>query len=260
MVHFMTNHDAILIRVLAMSDAVRLPIRDWSGNAGANRASAIERLDTQGVPFRANATDDAARKAGERELVALATEGLIRSQRLAKAKFPFVRLTPAGEARARALAGLPGRDIGVMILGAVAAKTKRKPKTMNQRWCDEIKLNFGRGWDGDETAAADLRALAEIELDAMPAVSHGWLEVGSTSQGHVRYRVTQAGWRELDKPTAPPNYGKMSAEDPDAVALYRSTQDAALSELSQARIEVAGEIGPPPLVVADDGIDIVTVG
>lgn len=150
----MTAADAILVR--ALSDALRLPVRAWQGSAGSERWYGLRELASRGVPYRVNAGgDEAARKGGERALLALADGGLLAVRRSA-AKFHHARRTTAGEARARGLCGLPDRAAGRLILGAVAEQTDRVPRTEDRLWLSEVVLNGGRGW-GEATAAGGCR-------------------------------------------------------------------------------------------------------
>lgn len=243
----MTDADAILVRVLAASDAPRLPIRRWERYVSANRLLRLADLEKLGVPFRANAGTDAARKTGERDLVALHRSGLAVVTRRAKVKFPDVKLTPKGEARARALAGLPGRDVGRLFLAAVVELGAKYAETDTGRWCPETALNDGKGW-GEDATDFDRRGLALVEVDYLPAASLGWVVCGSSVHGNAAYAATPAGLTELAEPSPAPKVGKLPKEDPEAVALYRREQDGALAALAKDLPAKSGEIGDLPLV------------
>lgn len=78
----MTDGDAILVRVLAHTDALLLCVRNWTGCTGGARWVGLDLLRNKGIPFRVNAAgDEQIRKAGERELVDLARKGLLRLAR-----------------------------------------------------------------------------------------------------------------------------------------------------------------------------------
>ena len=160
----MSEYDGILIRILAGEYAIRLPLRSWNGHASTNRYLGSRRLVSTGLPYRQGAVgDEAKRKRLEKSLAELEGDRRIVVQRGLR-KFPGVRSTPAGNVRARALVDLPGLDVGRMILGAVAEKTKREQSTMPDLWLPEIELNGGKGDTPD-----DRRALSRIELDYLPA-------------------------------------------------------------------------------------------
>lgn len=248
----MTDADAIIVRILASADAVRLPGRDWSGHFQANRLSGLK---AWGQPFRANGGDDAQRKSGERELVALASDGLIQIQRRGGKKFPLVKLTDRGEAYARALCDLPDREVGVMFLAHVAKRAKRKPRTLDEKWLAENEINDGKGW-GEDATKSDRMRLAFIEQDSLPAVSAGWIETGTTIQKHAYYSVTPAGWSELDNPSTPPVVGELPKYIREAAKAYRAEQDIALAALATDTPEWANELGAIPLPVSMVGTEI----
>lgn len=253
----MIDTDAVIVRALAAVDAVRLPIRDWRGRrVAANRLEAGRLLATHGVPLRVGG-DAATRKTGERVLVEAAAAGLAVVTRHGRDKYPYVRLTAAGEARARALVGLPDRAVGRLFLGKVASLTDRRPRSLDRMWMDEIAANGGKGW-GDAATREDRRGLSEIELDALPAISAGWIEAHSTFPGHVRYRVLAGGWDEIDRPSVAPDVGDLPAEDAEAVGIYREEQDARLAEMQTAEPSTPGEIGALPLPVAHVGLGVET--
>jgi len=247
----LTPDDAILVRVLAQTDALRLPVRNWKSKASAGRLAGLELLASKGVPFRINAAgDEAGRKRGERDLVSLADRGLLNLVR-GKAKWPHVRLTPSAEARARALCDLPDRRVGRMVLAAVAARTDREPLTFDRRYLAETALNGDRGW-GFDASDADRRGLSDTELDYLPAAAAGWLWADSDIEGHGYYHVLPAGWAELDNPTADPPVGRLPSADEDATSLYRDSQDTALGHLATDPVQFS--IGSLPLPVSMRGV------
>ncbi len=248
----MTDTDRILNRVLAASDAIRLPIRDWSGHISANREAALKILPTHGVPLRVGGVD-VARLTGEAQIAEAAATGLLEVRRHGRIKFPHVRLSDEGEARARALAGLPQREDGLRILRLVAASTLRTPITLDQLWLDEVALNEGRGW-GFDASREDRRGLAFIEQDYLAASSAGWLTTNSTRYSHVRYAVTAAGWQEIDTPSKPTKISKLPKFEEEAEKLYVAERDAKIRDLAASKPALAGDIGTLPLGVSHEGI------
>jgi len=240
----MTEVDEILIRALADADAYRLPTRRWIRRMAANRYLGLRQLAGHGLPYRQGAQgDEMLRKKRERALTEAEESRLLTVYRGLR-KFPYVKLTPEGEARARALCGLPGRDIGRLILAAIADKTERNGKTFDAFWLPEIDLNRGKGW-GDSTPE-DQRALSEIELDALPAISARWIFAHSDLEGRVYYAVLPAGWNELDSPTndKPPRIKPISK------GVYRRHQDITLAAMESDINIPSGELGFLPLPVS----------
>lgn len=76
------------------------------------------------------------------------------------------------------------------------------------------------------------RGLSLIELDYLPAASAGGLFGHSDIQGRVYYRVTPAGWAELDAPTTDPAAGPAAEYTRPAGRLYRKEQDARLAAMA----------------------------
>jgi hypothetical protein len=124
---------------------------------------------------------------------------------------------------------------------------------LDELWVDEIAFNDGKGWGGTWEEA---QGLGIVEIQILPAISAGWMEAHSTFLTHVRYRVTDAGWKELDKPSKAPSVGKLPDFDDDACDLYRSAQDARFIELRESNPEETGEIGCVPLPVSHFGLPV----
>lgn len=240
----MSDADAVLVRVAAHADAVALPLRDWGHPAGANRHQMGR---PSGVVYRVNTgASDAARKAGERLLAELADLGLVLVNRGARVKFPVVALTPAGDAAARALAGLPDRAVGRLFVAAVAERAAGyKPDPVRGlTWVPEIEFNKGRGWGAGATRE-DRRQLSMIELHFLAAAAAGWAVAHSTAKGHAAYAVTPAGRAELDDPTPDPPSDRAFAEA--AGRLYRAEQNLKLDEILTRPPDNPQEIGWLPL-------------
>lgn len=251
----MSTADLILVRILAEADAVRLPCRDWNSCLPANRVAGLASLAGSGLPFRMNASDESDRKGGEQALVGLAAAKLITLARHGAKKFPQVRLTSTGDARARALAGLPSRADGRKLLAAVGEQSDREPVTLDRRWVSEIALNNGEGWGFDATAD-ERRGLGRIEMQFLPASVQGWLIAGTSVQGHAYFAVTAAGWSELDSPSKAPNVAKSIGYAAAADGHYGVSLTAALAALASSKTAWPGEIGECPLPVALRGVKI----
>jgi hypothetical protein len=241
-----TEGDAVLVRVLAAIDALNLPIREWTHNAPSNRRHGLK---LAGVPFRAQARgDETGRKASEQLITALARKKLLRVSRSTRVRFPLLKLTEAGEIRARAIVGLPGRADGRAFLALVAEIGSRVKEltigTCEGRWVREIDLNGGHGW-GDTKG----RRLGLIELEFLPAGFRGWVKAHSDIRGHAGYTATPAGLAELNEESPAPEM-ELPDEEPEAVEVYRTEQDARLRAIASDPPAAAGELGFLPLPVS----------
>ncbi|MFO0806230.1 MAG: hypothetical protein U0791_24265 [Gemmataceae bacterium] len=239
----MSIEDAILITTLAAEDAARLPIRHWEGGLSAARCEAAR---LPGAPLRMSSLtrSDGGRKSGERTLEDLAARGLVRVTRSKSLKFPLVALIPLGDARARALAGLPGLDLGHLFLTALVEYSPLYLESISGRWVPEIDFNLGGGWG--ESTREERRGLGQVELDALPAIAAGWAKAHSSIRGNAAYAATPAGFEAAARPApaaSPVPPAKGGAE------LYRRAQDERLAEF--ARAPIAKEIGELPLVHCD---------
>jgi hypothetical protein len=201
-------------------------------------------LSVHGVPLRVGG-NTATRKSGETKLKELADAGLLVIGRPGRTKFAFVKLTDRGEARSRALCGLPDRAAGRAMLLQIAGMTKRDAKFHQEAWANENALNAGRGW-GDEHG----EELARLAERILPAISAGWVVAHGTMLGHARYRVTPGGWEEIDRPSTPPDVGPLPPVLNGAINLYDDVLDERLEELKRSEPEVTGAIGNTPLPVA----------
>jgi|GEM_PF-4331648 len=243
----MSESDTLLVRALAVADAARLPIRRWEGALAANRAAVLAVLASSGAPVRVGG-HGAARASGRAALADLERGGLIVTAAVTGAKLVSVRLTAAGEHRARALVGLPDRAAGRKFLAAVVRlERQRDPDAGGVRWVPEVLLNRGRGW-GDERHAE----LAALEQDFLPAASAGWVVAHSACTGHAAYALTDAG--RAARASTDPDFAPVEF-DPAAPALYRGEVDRAIRELTQSDPPTPGEIGPLPLALCDIAID-----
>ena len=242
----LSDRDTILVRALAASDALRVSVRDYGGNANANRAAGLALLATHGVPVRVGG-DAETRKTGERLLTEMAGAGLVEVNRHGRDRFPYVKLTPMGDARARALCDIPGRDAGRRFLAAVVENGASYPDTIGGRWVPELAFTGGRGW-GAAATREDRVLLANVEMEFLPAASAGWVDTGSSLGGNTAYTATPAGLAELAHPANAPDVGLLPEPSDAALELYRTAQDAKLRELHVNKPRLMGDIGPTPLI------------
>jgi hypothetical protein len=248
----LTDTSAIIVRILAHSDAVLLPIRQWEGRTSTNRWEGLRWLPGRGVPYRVNTSgDEAGRKSGERQLVELAGLGLLVLHRT-KTKWPFTRLTDKGETRARQACGYDAEHLARLTLEAVAERTDRNPKTLDQLWLPETALNDGKGW-GLDAPPADRRGLAAVETLYLPAGFRGWVIAHSDFCGRAYYCVTYLGWAELDRRPDTLTDRHSPKADPDARRLYEDERDRKLATMEADPPVNPQEIGHLPLTASMSG-------
>jgi hypothetical protein len=189
-------------------------------------------------------------------LMKLHNSGLLVVRRRARVKYPNAKLTDRGDARARALCGLPGRPVAMLFLAHAVEWGERfepsragnwcerlDPSPPEVRWVPEIWFNNGRGW-GDGHS----KELSSVELDYLPGARLGWVRCTSSVRGNTAYAATPKGRAEFDNPSPFPKFGKLPAEDEDAYAFYRREQDAALLALETETPTRPNEIGELPAI------------
>jgi hypothetical protein len=242
----MNDLDALLIRVLATIDGLLLPIRDWSKNAPQNRYFGFELYKADGVPMRIGG-DVNSRKTGERQLQDLADAGFVTITKHGRAKFPLCMLSIRGESRARGLCGWEAHKEARVFLSELAKRSKKYAESIEGRWMPEIDMNNGKGWD--ECSQAERRGLVDVEFRFLPAAFRGWADCGSSANGHVCYRLTEAGQTQLKRRSRPPAVEPMPTEFDVALAeLYAKSLREKIAEMHSAEPEITREIGPIPLI------------
>ena len=152
-----------------------------------------------------------------------------------------VRLTTDGEARARALCGLPDLDGARRVMEAV----RRLGGEAWETWLADIE------W-GDTQDRETRQTLVELEERALPALLRGWLASASTMQGHVHYTLTEAGAETLTR-----SAGDWPEDRPgarvEARAIYYTRIKSELRRFDTATPGRAGEIGMMPLPLCRAG-------
>lgn len=236
----MTAADTLLVQLLAESDALFVPVRDWTGTRSRATAQRRSHFVTKGVEWASGAAGEDARKAAQRTLAALDSEGMVSVGRV-RGRAMWVRLTDAGEDRARALASLPRLDAGVLSVHAIAARSDRKAKTMDRALVSIVDLAGGH----------DPHELRAVEDMALPALLRGWICCGSDVAGRVYFWLSVAGWGIAQRP---PDVDLPDVDgDPQAIETYDSRIQAALDWLGSAPVVNPMEIGPLPIPVSHAG-------
>lgn len=235
----MEEQDEVLIRILAMQDAIwrALRSRDWDMSYPAVILEHRNRFSEVGVPWMGSNPTESGRKATQRALEACAYAGLVSLH--GKIRRNSVKLTDAGEWRARALSGLPGLDAVLSLLQVIADQPVIMPS--------ELALV---GWTTYQDAPeAEVRAtLAGQESMAAPAFCRGWLDAKSDCHGRVYFALTPLGMRVLANPPAMPS--GLPRRQQACEAFYDAQFGEALVRLRDSQPETIGEIGYIPLSVA----------
>jgi len=238
-IHCMTLRDRILAAVLGATDALWRPIRDWRGPRPGNTYLAREEHRARGVPWASGAGSDADRKAVERELRAMAREGLIHAA-APHGRTTRVKLTDAGEQAARRLLGLPGLYESWTACCELARLSKRRAKLLTDVWIGERQLAAKR--------PADLKSeLLAVETMMLPALIRGFMEANSDFHGRASYRLTSAGWAWTD--AGPPDWeATVTAEPiPEAWDIYGQAYREMTARLGTRDSRTANELGFIPL-------------
>lgn len=231
----MTEQDAILVRILAATDAVWKPMRqaDWATPTPTVLYEYRKRFSSAGVPWHSGDATEAGRKANQRTLEGLASAGLVtlhgRERRAA------VRLSEKGDILARALAGLGNVDAGHCSLCEVLGL---HDKMASELWLARL----------DNYANTDdcRRELVIVQQLMAPALWRDWVESGSDCHGRVWYWATKQGREvaKLPEPTLPADLPPM---DKDAADLYDAEEIAYRDRLRHAKPDHSNELGFIPL-------------
>ena len=235
----MSGPESILVRILASTDSVWLPIRQWRGRLPQNVGAARRAYASNGVPWASNAHGPAGWKAAQRDLEALAGDGLVVAAKpRSGARTLGVRLSADGMAAARRLVGLPSVGDSWQAAHALGELSRRPAKWATDVWIAEARLaepaDFGR-----------------LEMKLLPALVAGHVESGSDIRGRVSYRLTPSGWAWLAEPPEPDGPGEYNAE---ADAAYMEHLRAALARLEMAEVAEPRELGALPLPEAMGGL------
>jgi len=170
----MTEQDAVLVRILAATDAVWKPMRqeDWVRPTPTVLYEHRKRFASTGVPWHSGNPSEAGRKASQRTLEFLASAGLAtlhgRERRAA------VRLTEKGDTVARALADLPNVDDAHFYLQEVI----RQETTGDGQgpMASELWLADLRNYSNTDHCRTELWIVQRLLL---PTLWRGWMNAES---------------------------------------------------------------------------------
>lgn len=183
----MNETDAILVRVLARTDATFLPLRDLRRPRPGN--TALARIDYRtglGVAWVAGGSA-VERSRASRLLADAAATGLV-ALTGTQSRTSHVTLSEVAESRARALVGLPP------LADAVACMRRIADRVAVLSWLAEPAL-AGTDW-GAPKAGEDFM---DVEDALLPALTRGWVESNSDIYGRAAYRLTRIGAAALNR-------------------------------------------------------------
>ncbi len=248
----MDERTAILVHVLADTDAVWIPSRTWNRPRPTNVYFARLAFAKGGVPWESGGATEADRKAAQRTLETLAKSGAVRVRRPHRVKTLAVKLSDAAEADARRLVGLPGLYSAWLSVQELARHSKRPGAAalLTDVWVSERKL-IG-DWEPDEYR----REAVLVEDMLLPALLRNYVGSCSDRDGRVSYALTPAGWAWLDAAEQPPADDLNGQPDRAAATFYYDRVRAGLDRLDTAAPPDPKEIGGIPLPVAIAGLKL----
>ncbi|MBA3936293.1 MAG: hypothetical protein H0X38_02440 [Planctomycetes bacterium] len=179
--------DRTLLAILAAVDAAFLPERPTGSNKGDVRAALLRTpyLSGVGIPWSSGRASAQEKMAASRVLAELEDAGQV-IRHAAGQRTSHVRLTDAGEARARSLVGLPSLA-DAMLQGRKFAKFVDPG-----RWIIEIPLAGLEMSDYPKDRGID-DPLMNLEERLLPLLIRGWAQSIEDAHGHVSYRLSYAG-------------------------------------------------------------------
>ena len=241
----MNENDETLVRILARTDAVFLPLRRWEPQQRVTATyEARQAYRSAGVPWHVGG-GAADRQRGARTLARLEKATMLTVFRSA-VRPTGVRLRPFAEARARALAGLPPLPESRKLLRRVAALQEASARG-NGAW-----ESWLAGVEWKDTREREARQkLVAVEEKALPALVRRWLLAGSTLEGHVCYMVTEAGREALGHTQDGESQGA-APEETARRLYYEELKEAQASLLAQAP-QRPGELGMIPIPLCEAG-------
>ncbi len=198
----LTELQTLLVRILGESDALRLPLRahQWFTAAPQNRTEGLARLAEFGIPWGSGEATAAGRLGSLRTIEAAAEAGLVVVARRRGVRWPYLRLTDAGDGEARHLSDLPGIVDGLKYLCRLHQLGRQRG------WVRErVLVGTEADWQAGKFDRHDLMA---VENGLLPSIACGWCEAHSDMAGWAYYAVTEAGKRRLAEPPAERSGGR----------------------------------------------------
>jgi hypothetical protein len=222
----MTEPEALtpLISLLAATDALWEPVRNWSDN---RRVVAImerrEEFRRDGVPIAMGGGSANERKTFERQLDQIQATEFVQVSRT-RGKRTHWRLTDSTDWQLRSLCQWSG--FPEMVSAMLAVQANDQPDYHTGDWVLAAIP--------DDTDEERLRQrCCEIEWAILPALVRGLATSWSDCNGAVKYEVTQAGLKFLDNPNPP--QVELPEYDTDANEAYLAELQKTRDELKTAK-------------------------
>jgi hypothetical protein len=238
----MTSQQELLVRILACSDAIFLPMRrvDWDSTSPSIFWEYRTRFPTFGIPWSTGEGNETERKARQRTLKNLSTDGLldIFSQR----RRVGVCLTEQGDIYTRGLIGLPHGDYAHGLLCRIIAMEAVADGLGPM--VSELMLAGIANYTGDY----ELR-LSVLEDEILPCLVRNWVESRSDRYGRTYYSATSLG-RTIAKQPTPIMPDNLPAFNKEAWDLYFSERRSFREKLRSQKPDRTSEIGFCPLPVS----------
>jgi hypothetical protein len=202
------NFDADLACLLAETDVLWRPIRDWTRPFPEALTERREVYHLTGLPVpRLGGADDSERQRRSREMRQVQRTGMVCFGGR-RGQHAFWRLTPNGDWHFRAMCGLPGHR--EMML---AVETLRKLERVRGEPDDNRIPEY---WlCGDYKSDAARRRMSLLQLVLAPALCRGFVHAWSDAHGHVAYASVRSGSLP-DEPRELPEYDPVVSDAYDA--------------------------------------------
>ena len=246
----MTEKTEIVVRLLALADALFLPQRKWSAPLPSNSYVGRKRFRAEGIPLVLTVgAGMSARQRSVRALAKLSRDGMLTIVRVRQSRFPSVRLSDEGDRAARRTCGLPGL-LGAWLTVQRIAKLSAPPgseRLLTDVWVPETSLCA----DPAEPREGEL---STIELMEVPALIRGWVVSRSNSKGGVYYALTNAGRAALADGAPDDDDLDVADVDDEARRFHQVTLLAELRRLESDAPQQPREIGEIPLPCSTKGM------
>jgi hypothetical protein len=252
----MKKSEEVLIAVLAAADALWEPHRKWTAGPVISQRRVL--YGGSGLPWAVakvigTVPDSADRKAVRAALDALELKDLVVVGNPTGLRTTTIRLTDAGDDRARALVGLCHLADSYELLQSLRT-LRDDPRGVDydgMAWASEVMLS-GVEWGTKDDAGNSLREpFAEVQCTMLPALCRGLVESRTSIKGHAWYALTTGGNLYVSKPEPAPPENLPRARD-DCFATYLARLRQARAELASTESATIGDVGLIPFPVCPE--------
>lgn len=236
----------IIVRVLAATDAIWVPLRTWNRPLTTNVYFARQAFHKSGVPWESGGATEAERKSLQRALEGLAQAGAVEVRKPNRVRSLSVRLCDDAEDTARRLVGMTDLCAAWVACHELARHSKRPGDAalLTDAFIRE-RLMCGDVSDHEYAIEAD-----SVQRMLLPALARGRVIALADCRGCVHYALTRSGWEWLD--TEPLEHPE-TTPDAEMDELYRDHLAACRERLETAQNRIP-ELGDLPLPVSTEGI------